>query len=312
MSASAPRSGPRGGVVERDRRIRKILVVEALANLGVLTAKAIVGLATGSSAVLTDAIHSLADLANNGVALVAFRLASAPPDREHPYGHRKFETLAVFGLALLLSVLAVEIALRALEFGEREVVRHGWSLAVMLGVLGANCGVALWEGRWARRLDSELLRADARHTFSDVLTTAAVIVGWQCAARGYPWLDTAFTLGVAALILHLAYGLFRRAIPVLVDEIAADPDELAAAVQSVPGVRITRRVRSHRSGPSAIVDVVVAVDPGLSTTASHAIADEIEALLRERFSTGDVTVHVEPDALGTGDASPPRGTGGLR
>ena len=104
------------------------------------------------------------------------------------------------------------------------------------------------------------------------------------------------------MILYLAYGLFRKAIPVLVDEIAADPDDLAAAVQSVRGVRITRRVRSHGLGPSAIVDVIVAVDPGLSTTASHAIADEIEGLLRERFSTGDVTVHVEPDAPGTGDA----------
>jgi cation diffusion facilitator family transporter len=277
-----------------DRTVRRVLLWEALANVAVLLVKTVVGVATGSAAVLSDAIHSVADLANNGVALLAVRLAGTPPDREHPYGHRKFETLAVFGLAMLLAVLAVEIAVRALQRGDREIVHHAWSLGLMLGVLGMNAAVALWEGRWARRLDSDLLRADARHTMSDVLVTSTVIAGWQFAARGWAWLDTLTTLLVSALILYLAYGLFQRAIPVLVDRSIANPDELSAVVSAVSGVRSTRRVRSLGSGGDGKIDVVVSVDPDLSTSASHAIADEIERVLAERFSTSDITVHVEP------------------
>lgn len=279
---------------ERDRRVRRVLLIEGAANLAALVAKLLVGTVTGSAAVLGDAIHSLADVANNVVAFVALRVAADPPDRNHPYGHRKFETLAVFGLAVLLSVLAVEIALRGWNPG-REVIRNDWGLVLMLGVLALNIGISSWEGWWARRLDSDLLRADARHTFSDVLVTLAVIAGWQFAARGYRWLDSLSAWLVSALILALAYGLFRRAIPVLVDQSLIPPEEVAAVVDSVPGVLATRRVRSRGRGEDARIEVVVSVDAGFSTLASHAIADEIERALSERFRVGDVSVHVEPD-----------------
>ncbi len=279
----------------RERQVRRVLLVEGLANLAVLVGKAVVGFSTGSMALVGDAIHSFTDLANNGLALVAVHVASVPPDREHPYGHRKFETLAVFTLATLLAVLAVEVAIRAVERGDREVTHQGWGLAVMLGVLAVNVCLSLWEGRWARRLDSEILWADAGHTLADVLVTATVIAGWQLSARGYPWLDTAFALGVAGFILFLSFRLFQRAIPVLVDRIAADPDALRAAVESVPGVRAAHRVRSRGGGAAPAVDVIVAVAPELSAVESHAIADAIEEILRRDFAVEDVTVHVEPE-----------------
>jgi cation diffusion facilitator family transporter len=277
----------------RERAIRKTLLVEGAYDAVVLAAKLVVGMATGSAAVTSDAVHSLGDLMNNGVALVAQRLASEPPDREHPYGHRRYESLAVFLLATLLAVLAVEIALRSFA-AEREVVRHGWSLALMLGVWALNLALAVWQGRRARWLNSDLLRADARHSFSDALVTPMVIGGWLLAAHGHLWIDTALSLTVSALILVLAYGLFRRAIPILVDHIAADPEDVAAAVNAVPGVRSTRTVRSRAGSDAPRIDVVVCVDPSLSTAESHAIADAIERSLRERFGSEDVTVHVEP------------------
>ena len=138
-------------------KIGNVLLVEGACNLVVLIAKATVGFMTGSLALLGDAIHSLADLANNVVALVVVRIASEPPDREHPYGHQKFETLAVFGLAMLLAVLAIEIVIRAIDRSDREVVQTGWGLAVMLGVLVVNTGLAVWERRWAQKLGSQIL-----------------------------------------------------------------------------------------------------------------------------------------------------------
>ncbi len=253
---------------DREQRVLRVLCVEAAANAMVLLAKLAVAAATSSTAVLGDAVHSLADLANNGLAAIAVRLAGAPPDGDHPYGHRKFETLAVFALAILLCVLGIEIALRG--FGaDREVVQHTWSLGVMLGVLTLNVGVASWESWVARRVDSDLLRADARHTISDVLVTTAVIAGWQLAARGHHWADAVAAWVVAGLIFWLAYGLFRRAIPVLVDQSLIPPEALRAVVDGVPGVRATRRVRSAGRGAQGKIDVVVCVDAACSSRESH-------------------------------------------
>jgi cation diffusion facilitator family transporter len=276
-------------------RLRTVILVTGAANLAVLAAKTAVGLSTGSYALLGDAIHSLADLANNVIALVVVRIASAPPDREHPYGHQKFETLAVFGIAVLLAVLGVEIGLRALEPTDREVVQHTWGLAVMLGVLVVNVAVTTWERMWARRLGSALLAADAQHTLSDILVTVAVIAGWQFAARGYPWLDSVFALGVALVVMFLAYRLFRRAIPVLVDSISHEPETIASVLRSVEGIRDVRRIRSRWAGSKSAVDVVVSVAPELTTSAAHEVADAIERTLLEKFEIEDVTVHIEPD-----------------
>lgn len=288
--------------MDRERRVRRVLLMEGLANLAVLVAKATVGLTTGSAAILSDAVHSLADLFNNVMAWIAMRLAAAPPDREHPYGHRKYEPLAVFALATLLSVMAIEVAIHGFQSADRTIIDTPWGLALMLAVLAVNVGVSLWEGRWARRLDSDLLRADVRHTTSDVAITLAVIAGWQGAARGYPWLDAVCAVGIGLFILSLAYGLFKRAIPSLVDAATTDPEKLAQAVARIPGVRNTRRIRSAGAGGGTRIDVTVCVDPSLSTLDSHAIADEVEQLLAEEFAAQDVTVHVEPDRA----ARPPR------
>jgi len=103
-------------------------------------------------------------------------------------------------------------------------------------------------------------------------------------------------VGVAGLILTLAYGLFRRAIPVLVDEAATDPEEIAGVAAGVSGVRRTRRVRSLGAGSQARIELTVTVDPDLSTRASHEIANGVERALSRSFGIGDITVHIEPDA----------------
>jgi len=278
----------------RAETVRRVLLLEGVANAMVLAAKLSVGLATGSAAVLGDAVHSLTDVVNNVVAFAVAGSSSAPPDRDHPYGHRKFESLAVFGLALLLAVVALEVAMRAVGRAGAEVVGSSWGLAVMVGVLVINLALAGWEGYWARRVDSDLLRADARHTLGDVFTTLAVIGGWQLAARGYVWLDRVVALLIAGLVFYLAYDLFRRVVPVLVDRAGADPGAVVRTVSAVGAVRDVRRVRSRATATGVVADVVVTVDGELSTAASHEVASAIEDLLREKLGIDDVTVHVEP------------------
>jgi len=281
---------------ERDRQVRRVIVIEGLANVAVLALKLVVGVSTGSLAVLGDALHSLSDVANNAVAWFVVRISAQPPDRHHPYGHRKFETLAVFVLATLLTVLGIELALGALRRDAQPTVGDAWTLPLMLGVLVINVALASWEGAWARRLGSDILGADARHTFADVLTTIVVIVGWQLSARGYPWLDTVCAIAVAVFVLALAFGLFRRAIPILVDSIAVEPEAVRDVARAVRGVHRVTTVRSRSTGSSTAIDMVVTVDSGLSTAEAHTITDAIEEQLRTRLSVEDVTIHVEPES----------------
>ncbi|WP_455196520.1 cation diffusion facilitator family transporter [Kaarinaea lacus] len=285
-------------IVNRHAKVQRVILIEGAANLSVLIAKTVVGFSTGSLAILGDALHSLTDLANNVVAWVVIRLSNAPADREHPYGHRKFETLAVFFLASLLVVLAFELGLNAIRKEDTEIASGPLELGIMVGVLVINISIAWWQRRWAKRLKSDILLADASHTFSDVLVTLTVIAGWQLSAIGYLWLDRLCALGVSALILYLAYSLFKRAIPTLVDQYAIDPDVLITTVQEVKGVKDVLRVRSRWVGSSPAVDMVISVDPELTTADSHDISDEVESLIEKRFHITDVSIHVEPHNSG--------------
>jgi len=279
---------------DRDRKVQRLIIIEGCANLLVLAVKLLVGLSTGSLAILADAIHSLTDVVNNIVAWIVLRLSVMPADREHPYGHRKFETLAVFGLATLLAVMAIEIAKSAFSKEATEIVSGTWELVLMVGVLVVNIVLASWQRYWARRLNSGIMLADASHTFADVLTTVVVIVGWQLSSMGFLILDRLCALGVAALVFYLAYGLYKSAFPVLVDEYAIDPENIKNAVMTVNGVKDAGRIRSRWIGPEVAIDMVISVDADLTTEESHEIADKIEILIEQQFNVGDAFIHVEP------------------
>jgi cation diffusion facilitator family transporter len=280
---------------DRDNKVQRILLIEGAVNLLVFMAKLAVGLTTGSLAIIGDAIHSMTDVINNMVAWIVIRVSHAPADREHPYGHRKFETLAVFFLASLLVVLAFELAMRAINTEQTVIDDSSWGLGIMLGVLCVNVALTIWQRKWADRLQSDILQADASHTFADVLTTVVVIVGWQLSAAGYLWLDRLCALAVAGLILYLAYNLFRSAAPVLVDEFALAPEILTESVEQVAGIRQVSRVRSRWIGSDKAVDLVIAVDPLLSFEDSHQIASDVELHLEREFGITDISIHVEPD-----------------
>lgn len=279
---------------ERDKKVQRLIIIEGCANLSVLLVKLFVGLSTSSLAILADAIHSLTDVANNIVAWIVIRLSAMPADREHPYGHRKFETLAVFGLATLLAVLAFEIAKSAFTKETTEIVSGGLELGLMIGVLIINVLLAAWQRYWAKQLQSGIMLADAAHTFADVLTTVVVIIGWQLSSMGFLILDRLCALGVAGLVFYLAYRLYKTAFPVLVDEYAIDPEELNNAVMNVEGVSEVGRIRSRWIGPDIAIDIVIYVDANLTTGESHLIADQVESVIEQQFKVGDAFVHIEP------------------
>ena len=287
---------------ERHGQVRRILLWVLLANVAVIAAKLIVGLRSGSIAVLGDAAHSGVDAINNVVGLAAMRLAAAPPDAEHPYGHGKFETLAALAIAAFLSVTCFELVQSALD----RLVRGGAPpdiqpemLVVLTAVIVVNTAVALGEARASRRLSSEILAADARHTASDVLVTAGVLVGlaitdWTGWAAADAWL----ALVVALVVARSGYKIFRETVPVLVDERAVDPREIEGVASRVPGVRAVTRVRSRGQSVGRFAELTVQVAPGETVVSGHEIADEVERRVAAQVGFTDVTVHVEPHVNG--------------
>lgn len=279
---------------QRDKKIQRVILIEGSINFVILIAKLIVGLSTGSLAIIGDAIHSLTDVINNIVAWIVIRISNSPPDREHPYGHRKFETLAVFFLASLLVVLSFELAMQAINKNDTEIENSVLGLGVMLVVLIINIALSTWQRKCARELQSDILIADATHTFSDVLTTIVVIIGWQLSAMGYIWLDQICALGVSLLIFYLAYNLFKKSFPILVDQFALDPELLSNSIQEVQGVLQVSRVRSRWIGSEKAIDLVISVASELSTAESHDIATHVESLIEEKYGVSDISIHVEP------------------
>lgn len=274
--------------------VRRVLVIEGLANLVVLILKLSAGLMSGSAAMLADAVHSLVDIVNNGLAFFASKISEAPPDREHPYGHQKFEWLAIFVLATLLSVMAIEVAIRAIERVSQPISDSTTPFLLLLTVLTINVVLAVWQRYCATQLNSELLKADAHHTLGDAFTTLVILGGVFFASRGHYWIDTLLALMVSGLVFYLAFSLFKRAIPVLVDESGIDTEQLERELLNVNGVCEVRRTRSRRVGSDVFADVVVTVSPTLDAARAHDIADEVERYMKDRLAVADVVVHVEP------------------
>jgi cation diffusion facilitator family transporter len=265
-------------------------VVVALAKLGY-------GLRSDSVAMTADGIQSLLDGLANVVGLAGIAVAARPPDREHHYGHERYETLASLVIAVMMTVGVIEIIERAvgqLRGGEPPRVDAG-SFAVLVGTLAINLGVSVWERRSGMALQSDVLLADAKHTLSDVLVTTGVIVGLIGVSLGFERADAIVSLGIAVVIAYAAWSIIREASLVLTDASQADPRELMATILASPGVITAHKLRARSSGGRLWVEVHVTVDPDLRVQQAHDVATGVEAAVRAvAGQRSSANVHVEP------------------
>lgn len=288
---------PSDAVVDRQQAVRRVLAGILVANLVVVVIKFSVGLGTRSLAVLGDAIQSSVDVGNNLLGLTLVRLAAKAPDAEHPYGHAKFETLGALLIVVFLSVTIFELVRGAVErLLEGSPYPHVSPLALaLMGVtLAVNLWVVWYETRAARRLESELLLADALHTRTDLFVTLAALAGLGLAMAGHPWADPALALVVAGIAGWAGYEIVRRSLPTLVDEAALDAGTIRGAAEAVHGVHSAYAIRSRVAGPRRFAEVTIAVDGEANVAAAHRIADDVERRLRGELRLDEVVVHVEP------------------
>lgn len=275
------------------RVLQRVLVL----NLIVALAKIVLGSLTGTVSILTDGFHSLTDSASNVVALVGVAVARRPPDANHPYGHRKYETMASLGILVFLVVVLVQVltaaADRLINGGTPRVFPEG--IGLMVATLVVNVLVVRYEMREGRRLNSEVLRADAKHTRSDVMTSVAVLGALLGVWWGYPLLDPLAAILVAGFIGHACWEIASEASRILGDEIVIDEAEVRAVVGSVPEVIGCEKIRTRGAADYAFMDLHIWLDGHMSLLDAHATSHVVKDRLMARFpQLEDVVIHIEP------------------
>ncbi len=288
-----------GALVNARRDVRRVLVITLVLNIIVSLSKVGIGLVSGSLAIIADGFHSLLDGVNNVIALFANWFAGRPADDSHPYGHRRFETLAALGIGVALLLMAFNLVTSALDRLQNPAQSPDYTpltFAIMVGTLAVNLFVAWYERREGKRLKSELLTADASHTASDVMVTISVLISMVLIQLNLAWADPVAALIVVALIARTAFGILRSTANVLADAAPIPPKELQQAVEAVPAVGEVLRVRSRGTADAVLVDVDVKVPA--ATTAGHteALTDAIRDSLKDRFDgIEEVEVHFTPE-----------------
>ena len=280
----------------------KVALTSIAASGGLTLAKGAIGLATGSLAILSEAAHSLLDLAATVMTYFAVRMSGKPADEEHHYGHGKIESVSALGetaLLFLLSGIVIWEALARLFGGHAHAVTATvWAFAVMTGSIIIDFFRARVLYRVATQTSSEALEADALHFGSDMWSSAAVVSGLALVALGYPAADSLAAIVVAVFICIAGWRLGRRTVDTLTDTApAAAVKKIGSDVARIPGVVGIERLRVRQSAGVLFVDLVVAVSRTLPLDRVAAIKDRIVQQVREQSAAAEVTVTTEPRAL---------------
>ncbi len=285
--------------IDNRSTVRKVLFITLLLNLFVMGLKAVVGSLTGSLSLLADALHSVTDSASNVLGLVTNRFSSPEPDRDHPYGHQKFEAIGALGIAAFLGMACFEILQGAVDrilHGGKSANVSPPELWLMLLVLGINIFVSFYERREGQRVGSQILIADAQHTMSDIWVTIAVIAGLIGVWQGIQWLDVVLAFPVALLVFWSGWSVLKENLPWLVDEVAIAPEAIHTLVMQVPGVLNCHDIASRGVvGRQVFIEMHLIVD-AIDVETAHRITEAVEVRLEARFSPVRIIIHVEPPA----------------
>jgi cation diffusion facilitator family transporter len=283
--------------VDRYSAVSRVLIRVMVLNFAVAGAKILLGAATGAVSVLTDGFHSLTDGGSNLVALVALRVARRPPDTDHPYGHRKFETMASVGILVFLLLVVVQVLWAAFERLRAPVLPHvdAVTFAVMGATFLVNIAVVSYERRAGRRLSSEVLIADSHHTQSDLFTSLTVIAALIGVTLGFPWLDPFAALIVAGFIGYACWEIFLETTRILADQIVIAEEEIRAVVREVPEVLGCHHIRSRGAADHVFLDLHVWLDPSMRLDEAHRISHVVKDRIMTRFpQVKDAIIHIEP------------------
>lgn len=284
-------------MIHRFKKVQRVLILVLLLNLAVAFAKIIYGNLTGTLSMTADGYHSLFDGVSNIVGLVGSFIAARPPDKEHPYGHQKYETVASIFIALLLLYVGFEIFRSALD---RFLVRSvpevtAISFLVIIGTMCINYLVTHYEYRQGLALRSQVLIADSLHTKSDIYVSLSVIVSLAAIKLGFPLLDPVIALLISFLIFRAGFRIMKESSKVLLDMSRLEEEEICRLVLGVEGVLGCHKIRTRGGVGDVRIDMHVLVQPDMPLEEAHLIAHRVSKMLKAEYKdVSDVVVHLEP------------------
>lgn len=287
--------------MEESKRAQRVSLVNLAGNAVLTLFKLTVGLLAGSGALISDGVNSASDVLSTLIVLAGVALAGKEADKEHPYGHDRFECVAGLLLAMILFFTGVSIGWSAVKdifcAGGAMESPGGAALAAAVVCIGAKEWMYRYTMAAAKKLGSVALKASAWDHRSDSISSLGVFAGILGARLGFPVLDRLAGLLVCGLILRSAVAVFREAVSKTVDR--ACDDETAArlcqTVECVEGVSRIDVLRTRQFGSGIYMDVEIAVDGRLSLTEAHAIADQVhDAVEAAEPAVRHCMVHVNP------------------
>lgn len=290
----------------REKEIYKVTLVGSAGNAALLTFKFIAGVMGNSSAMIADAVHSLSDFVTDILVLVFVSISAKPQDTSHDYGHGKFETIASFliGLALVAAATGIVVS-GALNlwawWGGAELESPGW-IALWAAVLSIVIKELLYQytARRGRKLDSQVMIANAWHHRSDALSSVGAAAGIGLALwLGQHWavFDPLASVVVGLMLMKVAYELLKTSINELTESSlpAETEQEIEQIILSFGDVRQPHNLRTRRIGNRIAIEAHVRMDGRLPLETVHERATTIERKLKERFGNNThVTLHMEP------------------
>jgi cation diffusion facilitator family transporter len=295
---SPPIAVANADIPPRHAEVSRVLVRVLVLNLVVAVAKVVFGYISGSVSILSDGFHSLTDASSNVVGLVGVRAAGRPPDEDHPYGHRKYETVAAASITAFLSLVVLEILRNAFNHlsGRTEVGEISSTGFIVMGLtMAVNLIVVRYETGEGKRLGSEMLLADALQTRGDVWTSLAVIAALVGARAGWPILDPLAAIAVAGFIGRAGYQIATTTTKILSDGIVMSEADLEQVVMTVPGVLGCHHIRTRGSTDHVFLDLHVWLPADMRLTDAHDLSHVVkDRLMTEYPQIADAIIHIEP------------------
>ncbi|MCX6231585.1 MAG: cation diffusion facilitator family transporter [Bacteroidetes bacterium] len=278
---------------------KKVALISVFAAVLITGGKLIIGLLTGSIGILSEALHSGLDFVAAAITYFAVKIADKPADKEHQYGHGKFENLSAFAETLLLFVTCIWIVYEAshrLITGKTHIEVSVWSYIVVISSIIIDFSRSRALSRVAKKYNSQALEADALHFSTDIWSSFVVLIGLVCAQFGYFIADPIAALVVAAIVILIAFRLGKRSIDVLLDR--ASPEnikKITAIIHGIPEVLSFHDLKIRPSGAYTFVELNIHVEPSLTIEQAHEISHKVEEKICAVIDKCEVHVHEEPE-----------------
>ena len=280
------------------KKVKQVLWTILFANFAVALLKIIVGTVIKSASMTADGFHSISDGTSNIVGLIGIGIAAKPKDKEHPYGHTKFEVISGLFIGAMLLFLGGKIVLDALASFKNPVVPEitTASLIALVITLIINIFVSSYEYKEGKKLSSYILISDSVHTKSDIFVSIGVLATLIGVKLGLPpIIDPIASLVVAGFIIHASYEIFQSTIDVLVDKAIVDDEEVVKILKTFEEIKAYHDIRSRGSENNIHLDMHIMVDPGMTVEDAHRLSHDIEDKIREITNeNSQVIVHIEP------------------